>query len=213
VHGWLVLTVALLAGISRAIGDSVILFYNRVQPPRFAVALVLNGLLYLLSLLIQAISLWAVIALLFGMNEPLSRVMVIVCLGSVPLLFGFLTMAATLGPYVGWVLRFLGWLIVVVAVHDGFGFTIWQAFLCTSLTRLLVEVLSVVFGRPLDWLSTWIWRLAIGARIEMSLHGQRALQSGELQRTTVLQLSNSLSAQLFDERLPSKAAGSRRKTA
>ncbi len=31
-HGWLALTIALLAGISQAVGDSVILIFNRVRP-------------------------------------------------------------------------------------------------------------------------------------------------------------------------------------
>ena len=206
-HGWLALTIALLAGISQAIGDSAILFFNRVRPARFAVGLALSGLLFVLSLLVQALSLWLVIALLFGVDEPLSRVIVIVCLGSAPLLLGFLNMAATLGPCAGWALRFLGWLIVLVGVHLGFRFTIWQAFLCTALARLLVELLSVALGQPLDRISAWLWRAATRASIGMSVRGQRALRTGELQRSTILQLSNTLSAQLFGDEVPVASAG------
>jgi hypothetical protein len=206
-HGWLALTIALLAGISQAVGDSVILFFNRMRPARFALGLALSGLLFVLSLLAQALSLWLVITLLFGVNEPLSRVIVIVCLGSAPLLLGFLNMAATLGPYAGWALRFLGWLIVLAGVHLGFGFTIWQAFLCVALARLLVELLSVAFGQPLDRISAWLWRAATGASIGMSVRGQRALRTGELHRSTILQLSTALSTQLFGDGAPGASAG------
>jgi len=205
-HGWLALTIALLAGISQAIGDSAILFFNRVRPARFAVGLALSGLLFVLSLLVQALSLWLVITLLFGVSEQPGPVIVIVFLGSAPLLLGFLNMAATLGPYAGWALRFLNWLIVLAGVHLGFGFTIWQAFLCTALARLLVELLSVAFGQPLDRISAWLWRAATGASIGMSVRGQRALRTGELQRSTILQLSNSLSTQLFGDGAPAASA-------
>ncbi len=205
-HGWLALTIALLAGISQAVGDSVILIFNRVRPARFALGLALSSLLFVLGLLVQALSLWLVIALLFGVNEQPSRVIVIVFLSSAPLLLGFLNMAATLGPYAGWALRFLGWLIVMAGVHLGFGFTIWQAFLCTALARLLVELLSVAFGQPLDRISAWLWRAATGASIGMSVRGQRALRTGELQRSTVLQFSNSRSARLFGDGAPAASA-------
>jgi hypothetical protein len=206
-QSWQALIIALLAGVSQAIGDSVTLLFNRVRPARYAVGLALSGLLFVLSLLVQALSLWLVIALLFGVNELPSRVIVIVFLGSTPLLLGFLNMAATLGPYAGWVLRFLGWLIVMAGVHLGFGFTIWQAFLCTTLARVLVELLSVAFGQPLDWISAWLWRAATGASIGMSVRGQRALRTGEFQRSTILQLSCSLSAQLFGDGTPAASAG------
>ena len=206
-HGWLALAIALLAGISRAVGDSATLFFNRVRPVRFAVGLALSGLLFVLSLLVQALSLWLVITLLFGVNEQPGRVIVIVFLSSAPLLLGFLNMAATLGPYAGWALRFLSWLIVMAGVHLGFGFAIWQAFLCTVLARLLVELLSVALGQPLDRISAWLWRAATGASIGMSVRGQRALRTGELQRSTILQLSNTLSAQLFGDEVPVASAG------
>ena len=206
-QGWLALTIALLAGISQAVGDSVILFFNRVRPARFALGLALSGALFVLSLLIQAFSLWLVIALLFGVNEQLGPVIVIVCLGSAPLLLSFLTMAATLGPYAGWFLRCLGWLIVMTGVHFGLGFTIWQAFLCMALARLLVELLSVAFGQPLDRSSAWMWRAVTGASIGMSVHGQRTLRTGELQRSMILQLSTALSAQLFGAEAPVASAG------
>jgi hypothetical protein len=206
-HGWLALTIALLAGISQAVGDSVIPLFNRVRPARFALGLALSTLLFVLGLLVQALGLWLVIALLFGVDEQPGRVIVIVFLGSTPLLLAFLNMAATLGPYAGWALRFLGWLIVLMGVHLGLGFTIWQAFLCTALARLLVELLSVAFGQPLDRLSAWLWRAATGASIGMSVRGQRALRTEELQRSMILQLSTALSAQLFGDRAPAASAG------
>ena len=173
-----------------------------LRPARFALGLALSGLLFVLSLLVYALSLWLVITLLFGVNEQPGRVIVIVFLGSAPLLLGFLNMAATLGPYAGWALRFLGWLIVLVGVHLGFGFTIWQAFLCTTLARLLVELLGIALSQPLDRISVWLWRAATGASIGMSVRGRRSRRTGELQRSTILGLSTALSAQLFGDGAP-----------
>jgi hypothetical protein len=77
---------------------------------------------------------------------------------------------------------------------------------------LLVELLSVAFGQPLDRISAWLWRTATGASIGMSVRGQRSLRTGEIQRSTILSFSTALSAQLFGDEAPAVSSSADRQT-
>ena len=56
--GRVVLTIAILGGIGLLLGQSVILFVNQVQPGRFVLSLLVNGLAFAASLAIWAIGSW-----------------------------------------------------------------------------------------------------------------------------------------------------------
>jgi hypothetical protein len=195
--GLLALAVAVLAGISQLIGDSVILFVNRVRPGRFVAALGFNGLLFALSLAVEGVVVWLTARYVFGVSEPLWMGVLVAFLGSAPLVFGFFIMAATLGPPVGQLLRIWGWLITLLAVRDGFGLALWQALACMALARLLVWLINFAFGRPLGLLNEILWQPVARARIGMSQSEQQKLRSGETQREIVLTLSDRLREELL----------------
>ena len=52
------LLIVLLAGLSLAIGQSIILFINRVKPIRFIFSLLLNGILFVFGFLFLVFSTW-----------------------------------------------------------------------------------------------------------------------------------------------------------
>ena len=54
------LGIALLAGLSQAVGQAFILFVNQVRPLRFAISLVVEALLFLSGFLVWATSTWLV---------------------------------------------------------------------------------------------------------------------------------------------------------
>jgi hypothetical protein len=195
--GLLALAVAVLAGISQLVGDSVILFVNRVRPRPFVAALGMNGLIFALSLAAEGVVIWLVARNVFGTDEPLWMGVLVAFLGSAPLVFGFFIMAATLGPPVGQLLRLWSWLITLLAVRDGFGLALWQALICMALAWLLVWLINVLFGRPLGLLNEMLWRPVTQARIAMSRPEQQKLRSGEAQREIVLTLSNRLRGELL----------------
>jgi hypothetical protein len=194
--GWLALAVAFLAGLSLMVADSVILFANRVRPPRFVAGLILNGILYALGLIVYAAALWLVAMLLFRARQPLELAVLIFWLGSAPLIFGFLGMAGTLGDYPRWVLQGWSWLIVLVAVRAGFHLALWQALACIVLGWLLVKLFKVVSDEPLGALNDRVWRLVTGGSLGMSLRAQRELRSGKIERETVMRLSRTVAEQL-----------------
>ena len=94
---WVILVIALLGGASLLIGQSVILFVNRVKPGRFAISLLLNGIVFTISLVVWAVCIWIIGWLLFD-HPPTMRVTTrMVGLGAAPYVFGFLVLV----PYAG----------------------------------------------------------------------------------------------------------------
>lgn len=196
----LALAVAVLAGLSQFVGDSNMLFFKRVRPLRFLAGWIWNSLYFVLGQVLLAVLFWLASYILFGTAISSLRLAVLIFwLGSVPLIFDFLRMASSLGRYPGYVVRAWSWLIIVLAVCDGFEFALWQALLALALGVLLAEALKSVLDRPLGTVTAWAWRLVTGARFEPSLAGQAALRLGQAQRAEALRLSEAVGARLFED--------------
>ena len=108
---WIAVCVALLAGISRLVGDSVALFINHVSPHRVGMALLGSGVTFVLELALWAVSIWLIATAFFGVDKSLSVALMVVALASAPWLLGFLVFVPYLGELVRWVLRIWSWLI------------------------------------------------------------------------------------------------------
>ena len=68
------LYIVLLAGLSQAIGQSIILFANRVKPIRFLLSLVIASILFLISYFFWATSTWAVKNVLYDGWSDAARI-------------------------------------------------------------------------------------------------------------------------------------------
>ena len=141
--------VAMVAGASTLLGQSAMLFVNRVRPWRFVASLVLNGVLYTLSLLVWGATIWLMGTALTGHDVTLGAALRVVCLSAAPLVFGFLVLIPYLGLAVDRVLHVWSLLITVVLVQHGFGLDLLPAVACTGLGWLLVLVLRSTVGRPI----------------------------------------------------------------
>ena len=141
--------VAMVAGASTLLGQSAMLFVNRVRPWRFVASLVLNGVLYTLSLLVWGATIWLMGTALTGHDVTLGAALRVVCLSAAPLVFGFLVLIPYLGLAVDRLLHVWSLLITVVLVQHGFGLDLLPAVACTGLGWLLVLVLRSTVGRPI----------------------------------------------------------------
>jgi hypothetical protein len=106
--------VVLLAGLSLAIGQSIILFINRVKPIRFIFSLLINAILYLCEFLFLVVSTWLICLPSRSVHLSLPTLFTVLGLGYAPLLFSFLGAL----PYVGFpVLRILSiWNLLAMIV-------------------------------------------------------------------------------------------------
>jgi hypothetical protein len=177
------LLVALLGGVSLTIGQSVVLFANRVSPGRFVLLLALGALVYAFGLVVWAATIW--LASTYGFRRPieLAPLVFAVCVGQAPMIYG----ALILLPYVGTgVQRFLAayaLVVVVAALSAVLGIRVWEAVVLAAAGWLLRALLDTLLSRPLGGVRLWLWRAASGqpTRLHPSevLAGTRPLSAAE----------------------------------
>jgi hypothetical protein len=167
--GLVTLTIALIGGAGLLLGQSVILFVNRVRPARFALTLLINGIVFAISLLIWGVAIWAIGSLLFPAEPALTIVLRLVALSAAPYVFGFLVLIPYLGEFVYRVLSV--WSSVIAAGATAYSFRVdwWPAFLVVGLSWLAIWILSNTLGRPVLALRNRIWRAAAGTNMDTSV--------------------------------------------
>lgn len=164
----LIAVLVVVAGSSLLLGQSVVLFINRVPPGRFVFSLLFYGMIFAIGLALWATSVWLVATALFATRQPLATALRLIGLSSAPLIFGFLIAIPYFGRPIDWVLRVWSLLIVLVAVRTVFQATIAQALLCAILGWLLIQVITRLFGWPLVALRDWLWRAVTGIAFDTS---------------------------------------------
>lgn len=166
---WILLTVALIGGASLLLGQSVILFVNRVRPGRFALSLLLNGIVFTLSLAIWAVAIWLTGRLLFPNDIPLGTVIRMVALGAAPYTFGFLVLLPYAGNFVGRVLAVWSFLVVLAGITFLAGGRFWPALVCVGLGWGLVTVMSATIGKPVIALRNRVWQRVAGTSLDATV--------------------------------------------
>lgn len=166
---WIILVIAVLGGASMLVGQSVILFVNRVRPGRFVLSLVVNGIIFATSLLIWAIAIWVTGQVLFPNDVPFRTVIRLVGLGATPYLFGFLVLIPYLGTFIGRVLSVWSFLVVLAGITFLANGALWPALVCVGLGYLLVTVGSATIGRPILAVRNWLFKTAAGTTFDLAL--------------------------------------------
>ncbi len=145
----LALLVVFLAGLSLAVGQSIILFINRVKPLRFFFSLFLNAILFAFGFLFLALSAWLICLFPDSVHVPFLSLVKVLGLGYAPLLFSFLGAL----PYAGYpILNLLSvWNLLAMVVgfgaiaHIGIGF----AFGYIAVGWFVKQVLENTIGQPI----------------------------------------------------------------
>lgn len=164
-----VLVIAILGGMGLLLGQSVILFVNRVQPARFIFSLLLHGIVFTLGLLIWAGAIWLVGTLLFRSQPSLALIIRLVGLSAAPYVFGIFVLIPYLGEFVYRVLSVWSSVIAIGATAWSFGVGWWPAFLAVGGSWLLVWALTNTIGRPLLIARGRAWQLVAGTQLDVSV--------------------------------------------
>lgn len=176
----LALLLAVLAGISRLVGDSVALFINRVSPRRFFIALLGGGVTFALELILWAFSIF-VVARIFGAgDESLRMIFFIVAVASAPWLFGFLVFAPYLGALIRWLLQIWSWLIVLVLLRDAFALSLFTAFVTATVGWLLLRGAGFLFAARTEKMHAWWWTRLTGTPVELTFEEQADVMARQL---------------------------------
>jgi hypothetical protein len=157
------LSLAVLAGMSLLLGQSVVLFINRVPPAWFAVVIVVNGLLYALRLVLWGAVIW-LIARWFAAPAPSPGVVIrLVALGSAPFVFGWMILIPYAGPLVARLLYVWSFLIVLDGLRHVLALEFGQALVCVGIGWVVSLLVGGVFGRPFVALRDWFFQRRTGS--------------------------------------------------
>lgn len=144
-----VVTVAFIAGVSLLLGQSVVLFLNRVTRIRFVFSLALNGALYVVNLIIWSTVIWGIGRLAFDVQQPIGIAMMAVLLGSAPFVFGFFILVPYLGLIFSRVLYAWSLLVTLVMVESAFEIGWLRTAVCVGLGWLVLLLIDRTVGRPI----------------------------------------------------------------
>lgn len=184
---WISAATVLLAGASLLAGQSVALFVNKVTPLRFFICLLLNGIIFAIGLVVWVVTIWLTAISFFGAQQSITATIRIVSMGCIPLVLGFLIMMPYLGPAIGWMLRILSLLIILLAVQYSFQLDRWQALVCTAPGWLLIEVQNRMPGHPTIAIRNWLWRRVSGSPYDTSVQDLVKSVMQELDEQSVIQ--------------------------
>jgi hypothetical protein len=161
---WVSVAIAMLAGASTLLGNSVVLFLNRVRGTRFVVSLLLNGLSMVGLYIAQAAVIAGVGYLVTGERLTLVLAAKAVMLATAPMIFGFFSLMPYLGPGVARLLQAWGLVALWVIVGVLYGVNRWTALLITGAGWAIMQGASWLLARPLTKVANAIWYRISGHR-------------------------------------------------
>ena len=163
----IIVGIVFLAGVSMFLGQSVILFVNRVRRGRFVFSLLTNGVVFVVSYLIWGLAIAFIGWLMFDVDaKDLVIVAALVGLSTAPLVFGFLILIPYSGPAIGKLLNVWQLLIMITVVESTFRVGIFAAIACVGLSWLLMLILTNTIGRPVVRLRNALYRKVTGSDLE-----------------------------------------------
>jgi hypothetical protein len=159
------LLVVFLAGLSTAVGQSVILFAHRVSPRRFAASLLVQAVLFVLGFTTWVVATWVVAGTVFGRPAPVAIALTAIGLAYAPQLFAFFVLTPYFGTPIGTVLSVWTLLATVLATATVFGFGPFEAAACAGLGWLLSQLLQRTVGRPVILIGRLVRRAVAGVDV------------------------------------------------
>jgi hypothetical protein len=166
---WVVATIVFLAGVAQLLGQSIVLFVNRVQPRRFVWTLLLNGALFLIGLFLWAAVIWLV-GRFFGFTPPFILVLRMVGLGSAPLIFSVFVLIPYAGQFLGRIFSVWSFLITVGMLRFTYATDLPTALMIGGAGWLAFVLLNALVGRPIRYLRKRLFRRVAGAALDTSAH-------------------------------------------
>jgi len=163
------LLIVALAGLSEALGQSVILFINRLRPRRFILALMITAASHMLGYLVWTVTVWLVGVYVFEQQVSMIAIACVVGLAYAPQTLAFFELTPFLGNPFSIILSLWSMVAVIMAVRVGLNLELWQAFLASALGWVIIQVWRRTIGRPIYGLGRWLQRRAAGVPLEHTL--------------------------------------------
>lgn len=164
-----------LAGLSEAVGESVVLFLNRVRPKYFLRSLLISAVIFAFTYFFLAASVWAVAELSGKSGVGFAKVASVVAAAQAPRLLGFLVFL----PYFGLPTSIALWIWSLLATTQGvaelLSLTPWEAAGTVALGGLLLLTAQRTVGKPVLALARLARRRAAGTKLVTNARELRTL--------------------------------------
>lgn len=165
----LVLFVVILASISEALGQSAVLFINRVKVHRFFASILSSALIYIVNFFFWVLSIALIAHWLLKIEfDDSYLILYIVALAYVPRLFGILVFSPLLGSVLNTALKIWGLLILHKALVLTLSVGSSQAVLIVLFGFIITVIIRHSFGHPLIAWARALTRRAAGVDLEHS---------------------------------------------
>lgn len=175
------LLVVAAASLAQAVGESIILFTNRVKPTRFILSLLVDAVLFAASCGFWAFSTWFVSHNLFAASADLCTVARTLGFGLAPLMLSFLAALPYLGERIFGLLTLWSLLAIVVGLKVITGLNSWLAFTCAALGWAVFRLWRRTIGNPVVVLSKKLTNYVAGVTLVTDVKGLEAIvQKGPL---------------------------------
>lgn len=157
------------AGVSRMLGQSVVLFANRVSKARFAISILFGALSFTLDVLLTTVIFWLLANALGSRAWPPLQTMRAIALAYAPYWLGVLILIPYLGEIIEHALKLWVFLALVVASQAVFGLTFFNAVLAALLAHAIGRGVDLLAGRLLTPLAGRLVTRVTGAPERKSL--------------------------------------------
>jgi predicted Abi (CAAX) family protease len=141
--------IVLLAGLSLAIGQSIVLFINRVKPGRFIFSLILSAILYTFGFLFLVFSTWLICLFSRSIDISLGTLTKVFGLSYAPFLFSFLGALPYLGYPILTILSVWRLLAMVIGFSAVANVETGTAFAYLAIGWFILQLLENTIGQPI----------------------------------------------------------------
>ncbi len=165
------LIIVLLAGLSEALGQSVVLFANKVKPRRFIASLLVSGVIFAVVVVCWTLSIWLINSILLGHGDVASfaDTFRVVGLGYSPLILGFFILLPFLGGPIAALLAAWSFILVLFGLRYAFDFSLMEAAYASVFGWLLYIVIKNTIGYPLTAAFRSLKRRTAGTPLQKDL--------------------------------------------
>jgi hypothetical protein len=152
--------IPLIAGLSLMLGQSVILFANRVKPARFVVSIFAGAIKFILDVLVYVFVVWIIANWVGAKPWDFWQVARAIALASAPYWLGIFILVPYLGLIWERLLKIYVFLALLVAVQTIFNLQFFQALTASGVVWAVSFLVTILFGKLLtpltDRLARWI---------------------------------------------------------
>ena len=145
--------IVVLAGLSEAASQSVVLFLNQVRPHRFVASLLINAVLFTFGYVFYVLSINLAARVFYGAPRPTELTFTSIALTYAPLILSFLTLIPYFGRGVRFALSAYHVLALLIAVSVTFALGPPAPVVCVAAGWTLLTLLGGTVGRPITALA------------------------------------------------------------